>query len=50
MITDPKVDFTTTPVGVMNQAKFLHDTGRVKEIPATWKEYFFPHAHDWAGS
>jgi NitT/TauT family transport system substrate-binding protein len=50
MITDPQVDYTTTPVGVMVQAKFLLETGRVKEIPASWRDYFFPHAHDWAGS
>jgi sulfonate transport system substrate-binding protein len=50
LITDPKVDYTTVPVGVMAQAKFLLDTGRLKEIPASWKDYFFPQAHEWAGS
>jgi NitT/TauT family transport system substrate-binding protein len=49
-IAAPDVEYTTTPVGVMVQAKFMHDTGRVKDIPASWKDYFFPTVHDQPGS
>jgi NitT/TauT family transport system substrate-binding protein len=50
LITDPLVDYTTTPIGIMVQAKFLLDTGRVKEIPPSWKEYFFPNIQALPGS
>jgi NitT/TauT family transport system substrate-binding protein len=49
-IAAPDVEYTTTPVGVMVQAKFMQDTGRVKDVPASWKEYFFPNVHDQPGS
>ncbi len=50
MIADPDVDYTTTPDKVMEFANFMHKVGRLKRIPASWKEYFFPSVHELKGS
>ncbi len=50
MIADPDVDYTTTPAKVMVFADFMHKVGRVKRIPASWRDYFFATAHDLKGS
>jgi NitT/TauT family transport system substrate-binding protein len=50
MVTDPDVDYTTTPVNVMTFVEFLHKVGRLKNKPATWKDLFFAGAHGLNGS
>jgi sulfonate transport system substrate-binding protein len=50
MIADPDVDYTTTPAKVMDFANFMHKVGRVKRVPASWQEYFFPGVHELKGS
>lgn len=50
MIADPDVDYTTTPDKMMEFATFMHKVGRLKRVPASWKEYFFPAVHDLNGS
>jgi sulfonate transport system substrate-binding protein len=50
MIADPDVDYTTTPVNVMQFVDFMHKVGRLKRLPASWKDLFFPEAHGFPGS
>jgi NitT/TauT family transport system substrate-binding protein len=50
MVTDPDVEYTTTPVNVMAFAAFMHKVGRIKKKPASWKDLFFPAAHGLNGS
>ena len=50
MITDPDIDYTTTPANLMKHAEFMHRVGRMKRLPASWKDLFFAEAHDLQGS
>jgi NitT/TauT family transport system substrate-binding protein len=50
MVSDPDVDYTTTPVSVMKVVDFMYSVGRIKKKPASWKEMFFPEAHGLNGS
>jgi len=50
MITDPDIDYTTTPANLLKHAEFMHKVGRLKRLPASWKDLFFPEAHDLSGS
>ena len=50
VIGDPAVKFTTTPENVMKYAEFMHRTGTIKTLPASWKELFFPEIHGVPGS
>jgi NitT/TauT family transport system substrate-binding protein len=50
MITDPDVDYTTTPANLMTLIGFMHRTGRLKTSPASWKDMFLPEAHALNGS
>ena len=50
MITDPKINFKLAPSATYPVAAFLHRTGRVKNRASSWKDLFFPSAHDLPGS
>lgn len=50
MVADPDVEYTATPVKVMAFVEFMQQVGRIKHKPATWKDLFFPEAHNLAGS
>jgi NitT/TauT family transport system substrate-binding protein len=50
MVTDPDVDYTTTPVSVMKIVDFMYQVGRIKKKPASWKDMFFPEAYGLNGS
>ncbi|MGB6432824.1 MAG: ABC transporter substrate-binding protein [Bradyrhizobium sp.] len=50
MVADPDVEYTTTPVNVMKIVDFMHEVGRIKKKPASWKDLFFPEAHGLNGS
>jgi len=50
MVADPDVDYTTTPINVMKVVDFMHQVGRIKRKPASWKDMFFPEAHGLNGS
>jgi NitT/TauT family transport system substrate-binding protein len=50
MVADPDVEYTTTPVSVMKIVDFMHQVGRIKKKPASWKDMFFPEAHGLNGS
>ena len=50
MVTDPDVEYTTTPVNVMAFVEFLHQVGRIKKRPTSRKDLFFPIVHGLPGS
>ena len=50
MITDPDIDYTTTPANFMKHVTFMHRVGRLKRMPASWKDLFFAEAHDLNGT
>jgi NitT/TauT family transport system substrate-binding protein len=50
MVTDPDVDYTTTPINLMKIVDFMHEVGRIKKKPTSWKDLFFPEAHGLNGS
>ena len=50
MIGDPDLAYTTVPAGVQRLAEFMQRTGRLKHKPASWRDLFFPEAHNLPGS
>ena len=50
MVADPDVEYTTTPAKVMTLIAFMHRAGRIKRLPGSWQELFFPDVHDVKGS
>jgi len=50
MVTDPDVDYTTTPINVMKFVEFMNLAGTVKKKPGSWKDLFFPIAYEKPGS
>jgi NitT/TauT family transport system substrate-binding protein len=49
MMADPGFAYTLTPEKVFKTVQFQHRIGSVKGEPATWKELFFPEAHNLQG-
>ncbi len=50
ILNDGETHFTATPEGVLKYASFMHDIGRLKGNPASWKDLFFPPVHGLPGS
>jgi NitT/TauT family transport system substrate-binding protein len=50
MVTDPDVEYTTTPVNIMNIVGLMHRLGRIHREPGSWKDLFFAEAYDLPGS
>ena len=50
MIKAPNVVYSTTPNATMVFANFMFKTGLIKTRPASWKEFFFPVAHNLPGT
>jgi NitT/TauT family transport system substrate-binding protein len=50
MISDPDIDYTTAPANLMKHVTFMHKVGRLKHLPASWKDMFFAEAHDLKGT
>jgi NitT/TauT family transport system substrate-binding protein len=50
VVGDPAVKFTTTPENVMKYAEFMHRTGTLKTLPASWRDLFFDEIHGVPGS
>jgi len=50
MLSDPSVDFTTTPSGTMRYLGFMQRIASVKAGAESWKDLFFPELHDQPGS
>ncbi len=50
ILTDRDVRISVTPFNTMVFARYMHDTGSIKRLPASWKDYFWPVAHKFQGS
>lgn len=51
MVADKnQVRYSATPSGTMKFAEFLHKTGQIKNMPASWKDLFWETAHGLNGS
>lgn len=50
LLNDPTQDYGCTPKKVMKFAEFMHRTGGIKHLPASWKDLYFPEAHDLQGN
>jgi NitT/TauT family transport system substrate-binding protein len=50
ILSGPQVHWTMTPEHTMKYATFMHKVGTIKAMPASWKDMFFPEAHDLKGS
>lgn len=50
MIGDPDLAYAAAPSGVMRIAGFMHRTGRLRRLPAGWRDFFLPEARDLPGS
>lgn len=50
IMDDPQIRFTVAPEGILPFAQFMHEVGRIKNRPATWKDLFFPDIHNLQGS
>jgi NitT/TauT family transport system substrate-binding protein len=50
IVSGPQVHWTMVPENTMKFADFMAQVGRIKVKPASWKDYFFPEAHDLNGS
>lgn len=46
----PSSVYKLAPSGVKAYADFMHKIGRIKTQPASWKDLFFPSAHNLAGN
>jgi len=49
-LADPLVEYSLVPHNVFAIAEFMHQAGTLKSQPESWKELFFPEAHDLPGS
>jgi NitT/TauT family transport system substrate-binding protein len=50
LLADPDIEFTTTPQNTMRYAEFMHSIGSIENLPASWRDLFFPEIHDAPGS
>lgn len=42
MISDRSIEYTVEPVGIMEYARFMYETGAITQLPDEWKQLFFP--------
>jgi NitT/TauT family transport system substrate-binding protein len=50
LLDDPHFKYILTPHATLRWATFMHDVGRIKVAPASWKDLFWPEIHDLDGS
>lgn len=50
MLKNPGLGYHVAPNNTMLYADFLHQIGRLKNKPASWKDYFWPEIYDLQGS
>jgi NitT/TauT family transport system substrate-binding protein len=50
ILADSQVRIGVTPYNTMVFAKYMHDVGSIKHLPASWKDYFWPVAQNLQGS
>lgn len=44
-----EMEYSPQPKGTMQYAKFMHAAGSIKNMPASWKDYFHESAHGMTG-
>ena len=49
LIRDPEFSYAPEPMNVMKIYAFMNRVGALKNMPATWKDLFFPEAHGLKG-
>ena len=42
MVRRPENEWTTTPKGIMQFARFMQETGALQAAPEDWRDVFFP--------
>ena len=50
IVSDPDNDWTTVPAGVEKMTAFLHQVGRMKHQPKSWRDLYMPEVHGLTGS
>jgi len=50
MVRRPENEWTTTPKGIMQFARFMQETGALQARPEDWREVFFPTMREAGGS
>ncbi len=50
VLSDPAIEFTTTPANVMRYATFMHEIGTLNQLPERWQDLFFPEVHNLSGN
>jgi len=50
MMASPDLRHTIVPLNTMKYAQFMHKVGSLKNLPASWKDYYFPEVHGVQGS
>ncbi len=50
MMASPDLRHTIVPLNTMKYATFMHKIGSLKNLPASWKDYYFPEVHGVQGS
>ena len=50
IVSGPQLHWTMVPENTIKYADFMASVGRLKEKPASWKDYFFPEAYGMNGS
>jgi NitT/TauT family transport system substrate-binding protein len=50
MMESPDLKHTIVPLNTIKYAAFMHKVGSLKNMPASWKDYYFPEIHGVQGS
>ena len=50
MMASPDLRHTIVPLNTIKYAAFMHKIGSLKNLPASWKDYYFPEVHGVQGS
>jgi NitT/TauT family transport system substrate-binding protein len=50
ILEDPEFVVTAVPQGIMTYAQFMHRTRSIGNLPASWKDVYFPEIHGRPGS
>lgn len=50
LLADPSVSYSVAPINTRAFADFMHKTGRLKTMPADWRELFHAEMHALSGS
>ncbi|HET8699409.1 MAG TPA: ABC transporter substrate-binding protein [Gammaproteobacteria bacterium] len=50
VLSDPDIEFTTTPANIEKYARFMRSIGSIEHEPASWRDLFFPEIHAAPGS